>query len=689
MKRAVLLLPLFLVTLINARPARAQSPQPPAQFLSTPYPTQTGLTISVPVGGNLQTFINSAVPGDTIVLPPGGGTATFTGNFVLPAKPNPNNRWIVIRPASAALDAGGALSEGTRVNPANPAHSAALAVVRTSNSTSVFTAESGASYYRLVGLDIGTTVSLISNLVQLGDGSQTSDSLLPHDITIDRSYIHGNDSGNFKRGVGLNGNRLAVIDSYLSNFHHSSPDAHPIGGWNGRGPFKIVNNFLEGADQSILFGGADPASVNLIPSDIEVRRNTMTKRLSWRGVLPVKTVFELKNAARVLVDGNIIEYAWKSGQDGYAVMITPKNSQGNCTWCAVEDVTFTNNIVRHAAGGINLLGRHVSAGGNSDYASRLLFRNNLFYDIYWGSCTPPPYTTDCGWGVNSAPQGRLILFAAGPRDVAFDHNTFIQRDDAAVYFSAYSASTGFDTISNFVFTNNLLRKNSVAFHGEGVQDDGSPLGTKILNSYAPGWIFDHNVFANAPSSDYPANNTYDSGTVFETQFRSYSNGNGTPDDYRLDDTTTDGDPASHYIGAASDGSDLGVDFDELTCALSGCGGGTGSASEIAVLTDNFNDNVLNTGIWTKDNLFSGNTDTAVTVAETNGRIEIGPLSATLTGTHYNGIRTGTLNFTNSTASVEVPSGSRSGRRPGVHDVRRRRECRQLLPDLLFSRANLR
>ncbi|HEV7375798.1 MAG TPA: hypothetical protein VGN95_13845, partial [Pyrinomonadaceae bacterium] len=41
-------------------------------------------TITVPAGGDLQTAINQAQPGDIIVLQAG---ATYTGSYVLPVKP--------------------------------------------------------------------------------------------------------------------------------------------------------------------------------------------------------------------------------------------------------------------------------------------------------------------------------------------------------------------------------------------------------------------------------------------------------------------------------------------------------------------------------------------------------------------------------------------------------------------------
>src|SRR5688572_7314021 len=81
--------------------AQSQDPDLPQVFLDTTYPTQTGATINVAAGGDLQAAINAAMPGDTIRLEAG---ATFTGTFVLPLKSNPQNLWIVIRSASSTFD---------------------------------------------------------------------------------------------------------------------------------------------------------------------------------------------------------------------------------------------------------------------------------------------------------------------------------------------------------------------------------------------------------------------------------------------------------------------------------------------------------------------------------------------------------------------------------------------------------
>ncbi|HJT66463.1 MAG TPA: proprotein convertase P-domain-containing protein [Pyrinomonadaceae bacterium] len=74
----------------------------------------------------------------------------------------------------------------------------------------------------------------------------------------------------------------------------------------------------------------------------------------------------------------------------------------------------------------------------------------------------------------------------------------------------------------------------------------------------------------------------------------------------------------------------------------------------ALLTDDFNDNSVDTAKWTAGNLFSGFTDTSLPLAETNQKLEVGPLLLNTGSSHYNGLRTvNTYNFTGAYSHVEL------------------------------------
>src|SRR6266850_1570482 len=273
--------------------AQSTTPQLPLVFLDTTYVSPTGVVIRVSAGGDFQAALNAVQPGNVIELQAG---ATFTGNFTLPYKTGPG--WIYIQ--SSALSS--LPSAGARVS---PVHATLMPKIVTPNASSALTTAANAHHYRFIGVEItGTltgTSSTQSNLVALGSGT---------DVVFDRCYVHGAPTGNYNQGIQLNNARTAVIDSHLSDFHSTTQDAQAIVGWNGPGPFKIVNNHLEGSGENVMFGGTGPSLPNLIPSDIEIRRNHFFKPLSWRvddlsyAGIPwrVKNLLELKNGRRVLID---------------------------------------------------------------------------------------------------------------------------------------------------------------------------------------------------------------------------------------------------------------------------------------------------------------------------------------------------------------------------------------------------
>src|SRR5258706_20611 len=238
----------------------------PQVFLDTTYsPPTGGTTWVVNAGGDLQGALNSASLGDIIQLQAG---ATFTGHFTLPSKTG--SGWIYIR--SSAI--GSLPGPGTRVAPANAGQ---MPKIVSDDTDSAVRALAGAHHFRFVGVEIATTYAVTAathySVIQLGDGSETSYAQSPTDIVFDRCYIHGTPTGNVRRGIFMNSMRTAVIDSYLSDFHEIGADSQAIGAINGAGPFKIVNNYLEGAGENIIFGGDAVHISGLVASDIEVRRN--------------------------------------------------------------------------------------------------------------------------------------------------------------------------------------------------------------------------------------------------------------------------------------------------------------------------------------------------------------------------------------------------------------------------------
>lgn len=488
-------------------------------------------TISVKAGGDLQAAIDAAQPGDTILIDAG---AVFTGNYRLRAKGGTS--YITIR--SAAPDSS-LPPAGTRIT---PAYASLLPKIRSDQNGPAFRIGVGANYWRLLFLEIYPSTSVnSSNLVELGGSgsSQTTTSAAPHHLQIDRCYIHGDASYGQRRGIALNSAQTDLINSYLADFKMAAQDTQAIAGWNGPGPYRIENNYIEGAAENILFGGSDPSIPNLVPANITIRRNHIAKPMAWRSQSwVIKNLIEFKNAQDVLVEGNTIENDWTAGQNGYAILFTPRNQGGTAPWSVVKNITVQNNVIRHVAGVFNISGyddEHVS-----QQTTNLKLRNNLIYDI------------STAYGTSSYPaDGRLVMIGNGPSDVVFDHNT-VDNDGSATLMLYGGTSSSTSQIAGFVLTNNLLRRNKYGLFGATVGE-----GTAALKTYAPGAVVLGNTFAGGTASVYPSGNDFPTLTQWLADFVNRSAG-----DYQLLSTSLSN-------NAATDGKDIGVDFTELNAAMTG------------------------------------------------------------------------------------------------------------------------
>jgi hypothetical protein len=464
---------------LSPSPAKVSNnpPAPPSVFLDTKLTKSTGRKIRV--SGDLQKAIEEAAAGDVIELEPG---KTYTGNFTLPRKNGKG--WITIRSSAESQ----LPPEGTRVSPSDAKF---MPKIISLNAHPAIATTPGANHFRLIGIEVGVAESVAVNysLISLGDGGKTQTALdqVPSDLIIDRCFIHGNPQAALRRGVSLNSARTAVIDSYISDCHEAGADSQALCGWNGPGPFKIVNNYLEGAGENVMFGGGEPSIQDLVPADIEFRGNHCFKPLAWKAddssfagkKWTIKNIFELKNARRVLIDGNMFENNWVDAQTGYAILFTVRSQGTKAPWTVIEDVTFTNNIVRHTSAAVNILGR--DSNNQSKQASRIHISNNLFEDI------------------NSA--GRkgdgAFMKITDAADVTVDHNTV---------FNSGNIITAYGTPSqNFIFTNNVVQHNAY-----GVKGDNAGSGSSTIEKFFPGSVFRKNAFAGGKSNLYPDDNFFPS-----------------------------------------------------------------------------------------------------------------------------------------------------------------------------------
>jgi len=482
-------------------------PQPVSTFLDSSMPAQTGTIRNVAAGGDLQKALNDAQPGDTIVLDSAG---TWTGHFVFPAKANPNNQWVVIQGSNAAQlpaarktvsyspKAGAKVARASRAPAALPAPgtqfnpaTATLPKIQSPDVAAAMVIPENASFVRFVGIEFTFTQTAVADanaggftmwaIIEAGDTATTDAARVPHDIGFDRVYVHGLPGKNCRRGIALNSNRTFVVDSVVREIHEVGADNQAIAGWNGAGPYKIVNNYLESGGEIFMLGGSDPAIKNQLPRDIEVRRNTLARPLTWKGGTPhwnVKNLFEIKHGQRWLVEGNVFDGNWTDAQDGFGILLRSMNQDGGEPWAISTDITFQHNVIRNSENGLNLAGLDPYHPANQ--MTRVLIYNNV-------------------WTVSGT-----FLKAAEASNVTLDHNTVTNGYNVTNLYGGLAPMTGWRVTSN-VFTN----------AGYGVIGDSTGTGNSTISKYLPAVVWTNNVILGCPNTGGQCNN-YPAGTFAAT-----------------------------------------------------------------------------------------------------------------------------------------------------------------------------
>lgn len=537
----------------------------------TPAP---GKTWTLHAGDNLQQVLDKAACGDIVRLEAG---ATFSGNLVLPAKGCDDAHWIILR--TSAPDSS-LPTEGTRLTPCYAGVSSLAGRPRwkCSSVTNVLAKiefngsagsgpvafDSGANHYRLIGLEVTRTTSpaTVFDFIRFSGPADH--------IVFDRLWVHGTAQDESVRGIQLGQSRyVAVVDSFFTDFHcvarsGACADAQAICGGIGdgpMGPYKIVNNFLEASGENIMFGGGRGSAT---PQDIEVRHNHMFKPMTWMRGQPgyvggrngdpfiVKNLFELKNAQRVLLEGNILENTWGGfTQVGFAILLTPKNPAG-CPVCQVTDVTIRYNSISHVGSGLQIANA-LSDNGSPLDGQRYSIHDDVIDDIDGAKYGGPSELAQV-----SVSAGAPLL-----QNITINHITAFP---SHMLFLIGNMAATRTPMKNFVFTNSIVNAGSAPVWSTGGGPGNCAFHDKPLITFKAcfgGYAFAGNaIIASSsayPPSDWPDHNFFPASAA-TVRFVNYNNGNG--GDYRLQ-------ASSPYKGKGTDGKDLGADVDAIQSAIAG------------------------------------------------------------------------------------------------------------------------
>ena len=523
----------------------------------------------VPAGANANIALENAACGDVILLQAG---ATFKGPITLPAKNCDPQHWITLRTSAADSSLP---PEGTRITPCyagisslpgRPTYSCSsarnvLAKIQIANGAGAITVAEGANYYRIIGLEVtrqsGTGV--VYGLVKILGAADH--------LIFDRVWMHGTALDETTRGVYLGeGTNVAVIDSYLNDFHciartGACTDSQTINGGNGllpTGPYKIVNNFLESAAENILLGGAN--QVATVPADIEIRRNHMFKPLSWMpksstfiGVnFIAKNLFEVKNAERLLFEGNVMENSWGGfSQVGWGMVLTPRGS-----WAADRDITIRYNTISHVGAGFQICATQDMLPSGQKVDS-LASEHISIHDVTVDDMSASTYNGDgIGFQISSGFMVNTPL-----NNVTINHVTMMTDPNKTLLVVGAEQSNPMLPF-NIVFTNNIAVAGKYSVWSTGgivgaCAKSGQPLIT--FNQCWSSYTATDNVLIAYPSSQGP----WPQGNFFASSDSAAGlTSTGTAGTYELLSS-------SPYEHMASDGTPLGADVNTIAAKTAG------------------------------------------------------------------------------------------------------------------------
>ncbi len=536
----------------------------------TPSP---GKQIRVSTKSNLAAAIDDAKCGDTLLLPAG---ASFEAT-VLPSKKCDDQHYITVRTDTPDSNLP---AEGTRISPAwggvaslpgrppfaqpsgGPARLLATVVARRPEGVSV------GDHLRFIGIEWTTPPE--ANISRIVAAEHTDH------VIFDRNWFHAADGAEVGHGVGIihGSHMIAVINSYVSGLNcvartGKCTDATGIGGGGGDEPIsalKIYNNFIEAAGENVLFGGS---AATIVPTDIEIRRNHLFRPMLWKqgepGYTPtasgnpyiVKNNFELKSAIRLLFEANLLENSWGGfSQNGFSILLTPKNQSNLCPVCRVNDVTVRFNRIRNVAGVLQIANALSKTGGATTdggrYSIHDLFADGLHDKDFKGG---GPF---------------LILVSTQPpvHDIQIDHVT------AFVTGVMLSILNDGPKLPNFTLTNSVFsigdRRQPVASAGGGPESCASKSQARgaeaVLQACFDPFKLDKNLIITGRGS-FPKGNIV-VGSPEAAGIRDVKN--GVSKDPRLCHEKGPGCPkVSPGAGAASDGRDLGADIDAVEAAIAG------------------------------------------------------------------------------------------------------------------------
>lgn len=284
---------------------------------------------------------------------------------------------------------------------------------------------------------------------------------------LQRVRVLGDPVKGGKRGIAANGSDMLVEQSYIDDMFQPAQDTQAICSWDMGGGLTILDSYLGGGSQSLMFGGSDAASVDRIPRTIHVKGCTLSKNPAWFSNSQIKCSLEFKDAIDVVIEDSVFEYGGTAqGQGAYLIVATPRNQGGKAPWSTIKNIVIKNCTGGNAGGILNMLGT------DNDFPSGPLDTFTL-QDCSFTNIDPKGITGG---------QGRLFMFDRSPKNVTLSNIQVAGANIAALGYFSGAAPTGLK-ISGMKLPASKY----------GWKIDGGGSGAAALKAYAPDIQLDSTV----------------------------------------------------------------------------------------------------------------------------------------------------------------------------------------------------
>jgi hypothetical protein len=255
----------------------------------------------------------------------------------------------------------------------------------------------------------------------LGDNSATTQNSLaqvPTGITLNNLQIPMHRG---KRGIEVNATNVVINNPVILDVWSSSAvDSQAICVLNTPGNVMVNGGRLSAGSEVMMIGGDTMKLANTVINNVTVQNTELFRPLSWKtdGVnRVVKNLFEVKAGTDILIRDCILDGCWASAQDGWAFVITPKNSQ------YIQNVTVRDCTVRNAAGLVQLLGKDYNSV--TPQATRFINFENVNFAV--------SKITHGGRGIPALMVGGMQDFSMTNCTGTFDGYCIISSDSNATY----------------------------------------------------------------------------------------------------------------------------------------------------------------------------------------------------------------------------------------------------------------